>query len=81
MSCRYLTVDYIVRDDVTWDRRCVGIDAMLFLNQLAYTVQPLPDVQPVDLDAVFFNREKLLAESVVFGERMIDRSIMMISDK
>lgn len=70
-----------MRGDVTWDRRCVGIDAMLFLNQLAYTVQPLPDVQPVDLDAVFFDREKLLAESVVFGERMIDRSIMMILDK
>ena len=70
-----------MRDDVTWDRRCVGIDAMLFLNQLAYTVQPIPDVQPVDLDAVFFDREKLLAESVVCGERMIDRSIMMISYK
>jgi len=49
----------------------VGIDAMLFLNQLAYTVQPLPDVQPVDLDAVFVDREKLLAESIEFGERIV----------
>ena len=41
---------------------------MLFLNQLAYTIQPLPDIQPVDLDAIFFDREKLAAESVEFSK-------------
>ena len=53
-------IDYIVRNDRAWDRRCVGIDAMLFMNQLAYTVQPLPKIARVDLAAVFFDGVKLI---------------------
>lgn len=63
-------IDYIVRNDRAWDRRCVGIDAMLFMNQLAYTAQPLPKIARVDLAAVFFSREKLAAENLAFGMKV-----------
>ena len=63
-----LSIDFIVRNDRTWDRRCVGIDAMLLLNQLAYTAQPLPKIARVDLAAIFFDREKLASENLFFSK-------------
>lgn len=62
------SIDFIVRNDRTWDRRCVGIDAMLLLNQLAYTAQPLPKIARVDLAAIFFDREKLASENLFFSK-------------
>jgi hypothetical protein len=46
----------------------VGIDAMLLLNQLAYTAQPLPKIARVDLAAIFFDREKLASENLFFSK-------------
>ena len=46
----------------SWDQRCVGVMAMLNLNQLVYTVQPLPAVTKIDLASVFFSSAKLREE-------------------
>jgi hypothetical protein len=59
--------DYILREDRTWDRRCVGIEATSALFQLASTAGSMPKVGRVDLAAIVLNREKLLAENVRFG--------------
>lgn len=62
------TADYINRGERDWDQRCLGMEAMVSLNLLAYTAQPLPKIARVDLAAVFFSRDKLRGEDVAFGE-------------
>lgn len=54
----------------TWNEFCLGINSMLFMNALAYTMQPRPFVGKVDLAAVFFNREKWFKENMYFGKKM-----------
>lgn len=63
--------DYVYRKEKKkndWSTRCHGIQAMLFLNRLAYTTQPIPIVGGVDLASVFLNREKLAQEWLFFSK-------------
>jgi hypothetical protein len=46
---------------------CKGINAMLHLNQLTYTVQPMPVLSGVDLAALFLHRESLARSNLLFG--------------
>jgi hypothetical protein len=46
---------------------CKGINAMLHLNQLTYTVQPMPVLSGVDLAALFMHRESLARSNLMFG--------------
>ena len=65
-QCMFST-DYRAREDVAWNRRCVGIEAMVHLNQLASTAGSLPKVARMDLAALVLNRKKLSAEPIRFG--------------
>lgn len=47
--------------------KCLGLQAMVSINALAYTVQPVPMVGRVDLAAVFFDRQRLAEENIAFG--------------
>jgi hypothetical protein len=60
--------DYQARNDSTWNKRCVGLDINVHLYQVGYLVQPRPEVGHVKLSGAFFDREKLLAESISFGK-------------
>ena len=64
--------DYAARNEKkSWDQRCVGIEAMLQYNLLAYTVQPLPVVGRVDLAAVFLSASRLKSEYLFFGMHLL----------
>lgn len=63
-----MLLDFILRNDRKWNHRCVGIEAVAALNQLAATAGSLPKIARVDLAAIVINRRKLLAEDVMFGK-------------
>jgi hypothetical protein len=48
---------------------CKGINAMVELNQLAFTAQPIPVLARVDLAAIFLHRQSLLDTNLLFGKR------------
>ncbi|KAJ1416686.1 hypothetical protein B484DRAFT_153803 [Ochromonadaceae sp. CCMP2298] len=66
-SRNFADQDNNLRRDFDWDRRCLGIKAVLALSGLAYTASPVPKIARVDLAAIFLRRAKLLAENVWFG--------------
>ncbi|KAJ1436164.1 hypothetical protein B484DRAFT_259982 [Ochromonadaceae sp. CCMP2298] len=66
-SRNFADQDYILRKDLAWDRKCLGIQATLAISGMAYTASPVPKIARVDLAAIFLKRDKLLAENVWFG--------------
>jgi hypothetical protein len=50
---------------------CKGINAMVELNQLAFTAQPIPVLARVDLAAIFLHRQSLLDTNLLFGTRCV----------
>jgi hypothetical protein len=59
-----------MRGDLSWDKRCLGLQAMIELNQLASTSGSMPKVARIDLAALVVSREKLAQENIRFGEYM-----------
>jgi hypothetical protein len=59
--------EYVIRKDMAWNKRCVGIEAMVQLSQLAAATRSIPKIARVDLAALFLNRKKLLSENLHFG--------------
>jgi hypothetical protein len=59
--------EYVIRKDMAWNKRCVGIEAMVQLSQLAAATRSIPKIARVDLAALFLNRKKLLYENLHFG--------------
>lgn len=61
-------IDYVVRRlKSKWDRYCEGIMATLSVHEFTYTVQPRPVLARTDLASVFFVREKLAQEGILFS--------------
>ncbi|KAJ1427324.1 hypothetical protein B484DRAFT_397249, partial [Ochromonadaceae sp. CCMP2298] len=66
-SRNFADKDLILRKDLGWDRKCLGIQVMLAISGMAYNASPVPKITRVDLAAIFLRRDKLLAENVWFS--------------
>lgn len=53
---------------------------MLTLNELAYTVQPRPQVGKVDLAGAFLNTDRFIAENVLFSKQFLLLSFLSLSN-
>jgi hypothetical protein len=71
-------VDYLNRHGIKAERDngCKGINAMVELNQLAFTAQPIPVLARVDLAAIFLHRQSLLDTNLLFGKHILSPDLI-----
>ena len=70
------TSDRLLREDKDWNHQCVGIEAMVELNQLASTAGSLPKVARIDLAALVLNKKKLNTEPIRFGNNFLSKCLL-----
>ena len=62
-----MCAEVVYREDWFAQRKCVGIEALTALNQLAGAVKPLAKVGRLDLATLILNRQKLNSENIRFS--------------
>jgi hypothetical protein len=60
-------LDAALRKDFGWDRKCIGIETMIYLYQIGYTIQPIPKPGHLKLAAAFFDRRKFVSDNLLIG--------------
>lgn len=61
-----------MREDLAWDKRCRGLEAMISLYQTSYTAQPVPHPGRFLPSSAVFRRERLWAAGVMSSKRILD---------